>query len=297
MKNWFEQQVKKAKKFQPLAVLNQKLRGLEVFEPNDDRPVTLAAPSTHGSGAASPVPPRTSSLPPPVHESDPDELVDKSHWQRPSGFDACSDPVCGKRLGNTNGQVNCRHCGKLFCEEHTMYQMKLSRSAQHEPVRGMWCRVCETCYKCREGYNDHTGMERNHLEFFKSTRRKTVDKQNLEISRLESRLTRLTQLLANPPPEPQQSTGTYLWSSISGAKPQLRALEQSIVMWEDDATVAVCPFCQQAFSQYSFRRHHCRICGRVVCGDPATSCSSEIGLDVDTSKLVLRLHASSPSTS
>jgi rabenosyn-5 len=38
-----------------------------------------------------------------------------------------------------------------------MYQMKLSRSAQHEPVRGYWCRVCETCYKSREGYNDHHG--------------------------------------------------------------------------------------------------------------------------------------------
>ena len=276
--------MKKAKKFQPLAVLNQKLRGLEVFESNDDRPVTLSAPTAPGSGTVSPVPARTSSLQPAAHEADPDELVDKSHWQRPSGFDGCVDPICGKRLGNANGQVNCRHCGKLFCDEHTMYQMKLSRSARHEPVRGMWCRVCETCYKCREGYNDHTGLERNHLEFFKSARRRTVDKQNLEISRLESRLTRLTQLLANPPPEPQQSAGNYLWSSISGAKPQLRALEQSIVMWEDDATVVECPFCQQGFSQYSFRRHHCRICGRVVCGDPATSCSSEIGLDVDTSR-------------
>ena len=38
-----------------------------------------------------------------------------------------------------------------------MYQMKLSRSAQHEPVRGIWCRVCETCYKSREGYNDRNG--------------------------------------------------------------------------------------------------------------------------------------------
>jgi hypothetical protein len=38
-----------------------------------------------------------------------------------------------------------------------MYQMKLSRSAQHEPVRGLWYRVCETCYKSRDGYNDHNG--------------------------------------------------------------------------------------------------------------------------------------------
>lgn len=212
---------------------------------------------------------------------DPDDLITRQHWQRPTGQDACADPICGKRLGAANGQINCRHCGKLFCEEHTMYQMKLSRSAQHEPVRGMWYRVCETCYKTRDGYNDHTGSERNHFEYFKATRRKTVDKQYLETSRLETRLTRLTQLLADPPPpDPKQRT---IWSSISGDKDHLRSLEQSIVPWEDDASVTECPFCQQPFSQYQLRRHHCRICGRVVCGDPATACSSEIGLDVDKS--------------
>lgn len=168
-----------------------------------------------------------------------------------------------------------------------MYQMKLSRSAQHEPVRGLWCRVCETCYKSRPGYNDHHGLERNHFDFFSKARRKNVDKQYLETSRLETRLTRLTQLLADPPPmEQSQSASTYLWASIAGSKSQMRALEQSVVPWEDDTTVSECPFCHQPFSQYSFRRHHCRICGRVVCGDPNTACSAEIGLDVATSESV-----------
>ena len=35
VKNWFEKQVVKAKKFQPLVVINQKLKGLDVFESND----------------------------------------------------------------------------------------------------------------------------------------------------------------------------------------------------------------------------------------------------------------------
>lgn len=163
--------------------------------------------------------------------------------------------------------------------------MKLSRAAQHEPVRGFWCRVCETCYKTRPGYNDHTPFERNHNDLFFATRRKTVDKAYLDISRLEKRLSRLTQLLANPPPpDPhEQSTGSFLWS-LTGSKPQTRALEQTVVTWEDDARVLQCPFCQQQFSQYSFRRHHCRICGRVVCGDPTTNCSTAVALNVDTRK-------------
>lgn len=163
-----------------------------------------------------------------------------------------------------------------------MYQMKLSRSAQHEPVRGLWYRVCETCYKTREGYNDHTGLERSHFDYFKATRRKNVDKQHLETTRLETRLTRLTQLLADPPPpDPKQRS---IWSSITGDKDHIRNLEQTIVPWEDDATIPECPFCQQPFSQYVLRRHHCRICGRVVCSDPATGCSAEIGLDVANKK-------------
>ena len=138
----------KAKKFQPLAVLNQKLKGLDVFESND----APAPPSVSASNA-----PIAIKVPEPARV-DPDEVVTRTHWQKPGNNDLCSEPTCGKRLNSTNGKVNCRHCGKLFCEDHTMYQMKLSRSAQHEPVRGIWCRVCETCYKSREGYNDHNGQ-------------------------------------------------------------------------------------------------------------------------------------------
>ena len=141
----------KAKKFQPLAVLNQKLKGLDVFESNDTPPAP--SPNVQPSSSIAQTPSKRPESPRP----DPDDVVTKAHWQRPGGNDICSDPTCGKRLNSTNGRVNCRKCGKLFCDDHTMYQMKLSRSAQHEPVRGFWCRVCETCYKSREGYNDHNG--------------------------------------------------------------------------------------------------------------------------------------------
>ena len=162
-----------------------------------------------------------------------------------------------------------------------MYQMKLSRSAQHEPVRGFWARVCETCYKSREGYNDHIGVERDHSKAFKSIRQKAVNKSYLEIGRLEKRLTKLTQFLTDTRIEQDQSTFAYL-RSFSGAKSQQRLLEETVVDWENDQTVSHCPFCHQEFSNYSFRRHHCRLCGRVVCSDLATGCSTKVGLDVQT---------------
>ncbi len=278
VKNWFEKQVVKAKKFQPLVVINQKLKGLDVFESND----TLAsAPIASSSTAGHP---RSLEH---VRPPDPDEVVTRAHWQKASYHDTCTEPSCGKRLGTLNGSINCRKCGLLFCEDHTMYQMKLSRAALHEPVRGFWCRCCETCYKSREGYNDHNGLVREHTDAFVALRRPRVEKHFLEVSRLEKRLSRLTQLLADTPPELARSgSGSYL-SMVAGAaggkSDSKKALEQSVVAWEEDTKVAKCPFCQQEFGNWTFRRHHCRMCGRVVCGDPMTGCSTEVGLDVATS--------------
>ncbi|KAI9891463.1 MAG: carboxypeptidase Y-deficient [Vezdaea aestivalis] len=264
VKDWFKAQMTKAKRFQPLAVLNQKLRGLDAFESND---APQAAPIVaNGSSATAPARP------------DPEEVVTKAHWQRSRPGELCAEPSCGKNLGPVNGSVHCRKCGKLFCEEHTMYQMKLSRSAQHEPTRGFWCRCCETCYISREGYNDNSGSERNHTQEFLKLRQATVDQSYLEVTRLEKRLIKLTQALATLPPDPG---GGGIFSAFTGSKNQRKLVEQSVVDWEDDPNVTNCPFCQQEFTNYTFRRHHCRTCGRVVCADTRTGCSREIGLNVD----------------
>ncbi|KAK7887370.1 carboxypeptidase Y-deficient [Exophiala xenobiotica] len=293
VKDWFKQQMFKAKKFQPLAVLNQKLKGLDVFESNHDIARSITPTPRHESipreTAAPPTPPK-----PAQTVVDPEDVVTKQHWQKRTGYDLCSDPACGRRLGAGTGAVNCRHCGKLFCDEHTMYQMKLSRSAQHEPVRGLWYRVCETCYKSREGYMDRHGLERDRMVDFDNIRRKKSSLREMEVSRLEKRLSRLTQLLANPPEEIPQATTNKRWSLSWGQNDPRKALEQSIVSWQVDAEVSRCPYCQQDFTQYTFRRHHCRTCGKVVCGDPVTACSTVIGLNVATTNTRLSVTEKPP---
>lgn len=276
VKTWFDKQVLKAKRFQPLSLINQKLRGLEVFESNETAQAQQQMIS-HAPGKSQEV------------HVDPEELITKIHWQRPTGHDRCTDPACGKNLGPMNGSINCRKCGRLFCEEHTMYQMKLSRSANHEPVRGVWARVCETCYKSRDGYNDHVGVSNDHTSAFAEIRRKRVERQKLEVSRLEKRLTKLTKLLVDPPEKPTSSLLSPV-SQLTGQNNQRKAIEQSVVPWEDDESIAKCPFCQQEFGTWTFRRHHCRICGRVVCADLQTGCSSEVSLDVAPREYLLQQH-------
>jgi rabenosyn-5 len=123
------------------------------------------------------------------------------------------------------------------------------------------------------------GVERSHTDGFFKIRQKSVDKLQLETSRLEKRLSRLTQLLANPPDVVEPEGRGLLWT-FGGNRNQQRTLEQSIIAWEEDTAVPRCRFCQQEFSNYSLRRHHCRLCGRVVCGDAQTQCSSLVGLNV-----------------
>ncbi|KAL3250269.1 hypothetical protein ABHI18_011303 [Aspergillus niger] len=229
VKDWFKTQMDKAKRFQPLAVLNQKLKGLDVFESNEN-----LQPFAGPSRPPGPVPAHP---PEPPRTLDPDDVITRDHWQGRTLYDICLEPSCGKRLNATNGCVNCRKCGKLF-----------------------W-------------------LVRDRMTEFKAMRKQTVDKDLLEVSRLEKRLTRLTQLLASLPAEQIQSSTNKLWS-ISWQGDQRKALEQTIVSWQDDSSVSRCPFCQQDFTSYTFRRHHCRTCGRVVCGDPATACSTEVPLSI-----------------
>jgi rabenosyn-5 len=298
----------KAKSFQPVAVLNQKLKGLDVFESNetgegvggDGGAVKGGGGGMNGLGATQ-------------EERDADFYVTREHWQRTGPEDYCLDPACRKPLGVVNGCVNCRKCGKLFCEEHTMYQIKLSRSALHEPVRGYWSRVCETCYKSREGYNDHNGVITDHTESFIQIRRKKMDRVYLEMTRLEKRLTKvvllfrvslsifglatdilcgrqLTQTLANPPKLDSALTGGFMKGLSMNLQNQRRSLEQTVVVWENDANVQNCPYCLQTFSLFLQPKHHCRLCGKVVCGDARTACSSEIDLEVTPSMNSLNHH-------
>ncbi|KAE8187977.1 hypothetical protein CF328_g6754, partial [Tilletia controversa] len=46
-----------------------------------------------------------------------------------------------------------------------------------------------------------------------------------------------------------------------------RTAEQSIVKWQADADARACPICSSPFS-LAVRKHHCRLCGRVVCASP-----------------------------
>ncbi|TCD63295.1 carboxypeptidase Y-deficient [Steccherinum ochraceum] len=65
-----------------------------------------------------------------------------------------------------------------------------------------------------------------------------------------------------------------LWREVTtpqptpGSKADIRAMEQTITPWEDDAAVSQCPLCKASFHPLTNRKHHCRLCGRIICSLP-----------------------------
>ncbi|KAG6335722.1 hypothetical protein ID866_3364 [Astraeus odoratus] len=46
------------------------------------------------------------------------------------------------------------------------------------------------------------------------------------------------------------------------------AAEQRITPWQEDSAVSKCPFCTSSFHPLTNRKHHCRLCGQIICSLP-----------------------------
>lgn len=55
---------------------------------------------------------------------------------------------------------------------------------------------------------------------------------------------------------------------IQGSNGDTRAAEQRITPWQDDAAVSKCPLCTASFHPLTNRKHHCRLCGTIICSLP-----------------------------
>ncbi|XP_048344536.1 rabenosyn-5 [Sphaerodactylus townsendi] len=91
------------------------------------------------------------------------------------------------------------------------------------------------------------GAVRSHLSDFKKHRAARIDHYVVEVNKLIIRLEKLT---------------SFDRTSTDSAK--IRAIEKSVVPWVNDQDVPFCPDCGTKFSIRN-RRHHCRLCGSIMC--------------------------------
>lgn len=69
----------------------------------------------------------------------------KAHWRRDLSRNTCA--YCDKQFTFFERRHHCRHCGDIFCAEHTSNFLKLGIDAQFTVAgSGVLCKVCDNCY-------------------------------------------------------------------------------------------------------------------------------------------------------
>ncbi|XP_027205197.2 rabenosyn-5-like [Dermatophagoides pteronyssinus] len=102
-------------------------------------------------------------------------------------------------------------------------------------------------------YSMSLGMIRSHWNDYHNIRDKQIERYVFETNKLLIRLDRL-----------MQGYSTLLLSSTMDIDNRRRH-EQSIVEWLDERSVPLCPSCACKFNIILKKRHHCRLCGAVMC--------------------------------
>ncbi|KAK6201582.1 FYVE zinc finger-domain-containing protein [Scheffersomyces amazonensis] len=236
------------------------------------------------------------------HHSGPKSRITRSHWKQQSTLTTssiCSFPTCNKTLNIKNGITNCRKCGLLFCNEHSAYKIKLIMPLDggNLPIydstgEGTWCKSCQTCYYDKPDLKQGTAAwSRDLTSQFKQKRQESSDESSLNRNKIQKRFIKLTNYLAES--NTKKSTQSFVsaavadwWkngtsnrggvSNIDEAEKEISGLDN----WQDDTGISNCSICFVKFSLL-LRKHHCRLCGKIVCDDPygyRKSCSIVVPL-------------------
>lgn len=196
--------------------------------------------------------------------------IDTTGWKKPSeGKSVCHK--CHQRLGAKYGMINCRKCGELFCLKHCKNAIKLNSKALYDPEDGFWCKCCHNCFVSRKGYNDY-GLMIEKTDKYKSIRQLKSEDSQLITLQLENRLVRLINGIIQICLQHENSMFSYF-----KVRADVSALEKKIVDWKDDQSTIDCSICLEPFGLF-MRKHHCRLCGQMVCDDEKSNCSSDIEL-------------------
>ncbi|CCE88975.1 Piso0_001769 [Millerozyma farinosa CBS 7064] len=207
--------------------------------------------------------------------------LSRRHWRQPSNDIQCYDSRCRRFLNIKNGLVNCRKCGNLFCNIHCNKKVRLRNSDDNEGTQydnsknGVWARCCDKCYFEKPDLKLGTQVKMNDLtEEFMRKRALSTDKKELDRIKIQKRFIKLANLHASHYLS-QLSSNRLSSAFLSFIRPTddiFIESEKEIVgpnNWQDDKKITHCNIC---FTQFNIllRKHHCRLCGRIVCDNPLT---------------------------
>lgn len=195
------------------------------------------------------------------------------HFVRPSNGMKCSDPRCHHKIGLKHGTINCSKCGRIYCSEHCHIPLKLNANLEvvdSNSLEGIWSKCCLQCLNDYDGWSGVIGNVPlvDKTNDFIRMRKTKIEDESLRNLVLEKRVEKVFSWIVNT----FNSSGKF-------SETELRVFEAQLADWQDGHSVSECPICHTAFG-FFIRKHHCRICGDIVCGDLRKGCSMVVPLGI-----------------
>ncbi|KAG8528924.1 uncharacterized protein KY384_006613 [Bacidia gigantensis] len=82
---------------------------------------------------------------------DPSSAPTREHWKPDVNASICDFPICQKSFGLFERRHHCRHCGNVFCNQHSAERIPLDQDAEFHPKASL-VRSCEHCAKLFVGW-------------------------------------------------------------------------------------------------------------------------------------------------
>lgn len=188
----------------------------------------------------------------------------------------CSYPNCVQSLNIAVSRFHCRKCNGWYCIQHAghpSFGMRLiPGSGESSASAGLWSRVCQLCFYEKFHRPDPSPPRQSLLAPLVERRRALVAAAEIGTRRLEHRLQRLAEYRCKP---------------ADKAIP-FRLHERKVVEWQDDNASPVCSVCCERFSALR-RKHHCRLCGSLICAEPSCTLFFPLRLHGDGGAVELRV--------
>lgn len=169
----------------------------------------------------------------------------------------CGTALTGILISQPN---NCPICRQNFCGEHfpAWSQIRIHPlTGEPDSEQGTWTRTCAGCYFDRRRWADaysNGGHSVDRTSTFEKYRKKWTERYALERNLLDTRWAALCSL--------------HQRASENASPPVLiKKQEMEIVSWRSDSEATHCPLCFRAFQMFLSRKHHCRLCGQIICGE------------------------------
>lgn len=174
----------------------------------------------------------------------------------------CSYPDCIQRLNIAVSRFHCRRCNGWYCALHAGHPSLGMKLDPHtgEPsgaASAAWSRICARCF--HERYYEQRAASLHLVQDLTEEFVKRRDQQLATMLAQSARLCRRRERL-----------------EAYDGRVSLKVYQRQVVCWEEDSLVDECRICGAPFSPLN-RRHHCRLCGRIICAEPSCSRFANLG--------------------